>query len=734
MTVFEHSLPMSVLVLALIAAVAAGGFSAWRFLPRNKGNILLALLYVLVLLGLSWCLLLPGRKDVFTELMKPRFVIALDASQSMTMRPSEDVKDRWTVAREALDQPWFDSISKECEVEIFPFESAVREAIPRSAAETMLPDGSSTLLRDSLRQITERLAGLDVAGGLLLSDGIDTRDAFDDWASDPRPFPIFSLRLEPPGEWEKEPDLRIDTVATARRVTVGWKTKFTVRISGQGTAGAPVSVQVFQGDVLRHEQPVTIPDDGGEREVVFELEHPEVGSFNYRAVIPPMEGESNKDDNEYIAAVQVVDARNRLLYVEGIPRWDYKFLRRVLMNHPKISPVIFFSGPDGSPKVGSQVGNMTSEMTAAQLSYFKIVVVGNIDAEELGYDRALNLVQFVESGGSLVLLGGSKAWGSGGIFETELGNILPIRVEGVQPLLAKTPFPVTLSDEARSHPAFAGDPELWNVIPPVLSVFAGGELAPAAQALVTAETSQGPTPIVATQRYGQGKVTAIMTDSLWRWQLGPEAAETQPYPRFWTQLINWLLPQEEDVDTAKIEVFTERNEVYLGEEFELLARIGEDVSVSADGVECRVTGPDGREIPYKMASQQVMTSSGKTFPGFVLPFTAEQAGLHRVVGVVKTEGGEEESKPFAFFVKPYSPETKPRPVKNEILQSIAEASGGQFFESIEDLNRVLGSLELSAVEEETAEFRTLWRTWLMIGILIAFLAGTWALRKFRNMP
>jgi hypothetical protein len=315
-----------------------------------------------------------------------------------------------------------------------------------------------------------------------------------------------------------------------------------------------------------------------------------------------------------------------------------------------------------------------------------------------------------------------------------LGSILPIRVDGAKSLAAETPFPVKLSDEARSHPAFAGDAALWDVIPPVLSVFSGGELAPAAQALVTVETSAGPAPIVATQRYGQGKVTSLMTDSLWRWQLGPEAAETQPYPRFWTQLINWMLPQEEDLDTARIEVFAERNEVYLGEEFELLARLGEGVSVSAEGVECRVVRPGGREIPYRMASQQVVTASGSAFPGFVLPFTADEAGLHRVVGIAKTDAGEEESKPFAFFVKPYSPETKPRPANTGVLEAIAAASGGQFFESVEDLNRVLGNLEPSAIEEETAEFRTLWRTWLMVAVLIAFLAASWALRKFRNMP
>ena len=58
-----------------------------------------------------------------------------------------------------------------------------------------------------------------------------------------------------------------------------------------------------------------------------------------------------------------------------------------------------------------------------------------------------------------------------------------------------------------------------------------------------------------TQRFGQGKVTAILTDSLWRWQLGPEAGKAKPYDRFWKQMISWLLPREESLDQMRLEIF-----------------------------------------------------------------------------------------------------------------------------------------------------------------------------------
>jgi hypothetical protein len=92
------------------------------------------------------------------------------------------------------------------------------------------------------------------------------------------------------------------------------------------------------------------------------------------------------------------------------------------------------------------------------------------------------------------------------------------------------------------------------------------------------------------------------------------------------------------------------------------------------------------------------------------------------------------SEPFTFFVKPYSPETVPKPARVEILQALSKASGGRFFETVEEMNQGLAALKLQATEEKSAEYRTLWREWPVVAGLMAMLATSWSLRKFRNMP
>ena len=735
MTVYEHTFPAWAIVVALAAAVILGTLSAWKFLPRHRVNAGLFSLYIAIVLGMAWCLLMPGKKSAVTQLRKPRFIVALDTSQSMSLTPSKDVPTRWDTAQATLKQPWLKAVAGECDVEIYPFSSEVGENQPPAKIAALTPDGTATRLRDALKKIGERTAGLNVAGMLLLTDGADTREALDDWAGAERPFPVFTLRLEPPGGWQQEPDLRIDAVTTSRRVTVGWKSEFKVKLSGQGTRGAPVTVQIFENGELRSEKPTQIPDEGGERELTFEFEHPKIGVSAYRVLVPPLPGEKNKDDNEYAVNVDVVDARSRLLYVEGIPRWEYKFLRRTLLAEQQISPVIFFTGADGAPVGGTPVGNVTADMTPQQLAFFKIVMLGNIDAKELGPERAKNLAKFVEDGGSLILLGGTKAWTAGGLPETDLGKTLPVRGTDVKTIEGgDKPYPVRLGESARGHPAFAGDAALWQIIPPVLSVFTGFTLSPGAETLVTAETPAGPQPVVVTQRFGQGKVTAILTDSLWRWQLGPEAGKAKPYDRFWKQLISWLLPREESLDKMRLEVFADRDQLFLGEAVELHARMGGENPPKVDAIEAKITLPDKREIPYRMAPQLVTLPSGKTLPGHALPFTADQPGLHTVIAAAKVKDQPVTSEPFSFFVKPYSPETVPRPARIELLQAISKVSGGQFYESLDALNQGLSALKLKATEEKSAEYRSLWREWPVVIALMAMLATSWGMRKFRNMP
>ncbi|MBN2302200.1 MAG: hypothetical protein JXN60_06770, partial [Lentisphaerae bacterium] len=495
------------------------------------------------------------------------------------------------------------------------------------------------------------------------------------------------------------------------------------------------NVQLFKSGILIDEAPIQIPSGGGARDIKFELQNPEIGSFTYRVYVPPLEGEIHKEDNEYEVSVLVIDPKNRLLYVEGPPRWESKYLSRALKANSQILSLGFIRGPQGKFMTFGVKGSMTADMREDQLAFFKIVVLGNLTAEELGAERVKNLIKFVDTGGSLILLGGANAWGPDGFIKTDLRKIMPVKSYSTQ--IIEGEYDVVLTEDAKSHSVFAAtDPHLWNVVPPILSVFPNAVLSLGAQGLVSANTPSGNHTIIAAHRYGDGKVVAILTDSLWKWVLNEKALEYKPYQRFWDQLLSWAMPEKAEIESQIFDIWADREQLFLGEKLKVRARKtnrGEEIGKGL-AVTCEITATDKRKIPFKMNDEYVVTPSGESFPGYAVEYEAEKAGLHYATAVMVVDGKRVESDPISFFVKPFTPESVPRAANFEVLKHLAINSGGKHYLNIEELNNALSAQNFSSIEQEKVRYESLWERWLVIGFLIGLLSASWILRKLRNMP
>ena len=732
MIIYDHIVPASAIVAGVSAALAVTVAGYLFFVKRGWGVAPLILLRVLFFLLLGWCLFMPGERTVETLELKTRFLVLLDKSESMTMTPIPDATNRWQVAQSVLQMPWVADMADKCDIDFYAFAGEISPKLTLEETVALVPDGNATLLRDALKKTVGRYAGLDVTGCLLLSDGLDTREAFKEWALEKRPFPIYSLPLEKDAIWEDEADIRVEALSTPRRVTVGWNSELKVVISGQGTKGQPFPVHLFKDELLQQQIDTQIPEGGGSREVVFKLDHKKVGINTYRVFLPKILNEKLTDDNESSVVVQVQDAKNRLMYVEGAPRWESKYFSRVLRESKQVSPAIFLKGPKGKFMTYGVGKDVAPDMHESQLSMFKIVVLGNLSAEELGNERAQSLVKFVEMGGSLILLGGSKGWAPDGFAKTPLKVLLPAkRYSGKS---QEGEYPVSLTDQGRSHAAFGGDAEFWTKVSPVLSLFHGVVPSAAARVLIEAQTTSGPQPMILAQDYGQGKVVAVFSDSLWKWQLSADALKNNPYPRFWHQLLSWLSPKADEIDGKEWDIFLDREECFLGEEIEISARwAGADKPPAGTAVNAEITFPDKRKIPFSLTAQAAQALAGKTVPTYSVKFKGEAPGMYSVVAVSGNGPQRLESDGAFFSVKPFSPESIPRPPSFETLKAITANSEGAYFESAADLDRALAAFQPKKLDQDISEYKTYWQLWVILGILIGLIAIEWIMRKFRNL-
>jgi uncharacterized membrane protein len=727
---FEHAAPATAIGAALLAAAGLTALSFVRHIPGRGLRLALLALRLIFLALVGWCLLLPMARRVASDAVRPHFVVALDTSASMARRPAlPGTPTRWAAASRLLAQGWVRRLQSDCVVDVFAFNTRVEPPLSPSAVSRLKPDGRGTHLRDSLRGILDRFRGQDLAGLVLLSDGADTRELDDAWAASRWPCPIYTVRLEPPGSMAIEPDVRIDTVNTPRRAVAGWDTKLTATVAGQGADAAPCRVDLLENGRLIDSAPAPLDASGDSREVSFRLVHPEVGSTVYTVAIPPLPGETRTNDNAYSVTVQTVDARNRVLYAETVPRWESKYLNRELLANRNITPASFVRGPDGRFLAYGERGEASLDMTATQLARYKIVILGDLDAGTLGEARAAALVKFVEDGGSLVLLGGPAAWRDQGFAATALERLLPCRRAWETPA-AEGLFPVSLTDEGRAHGIFAGDAKVGADLPPVLSVFPGARPTPGASVLAAAQTPEGRQPLIVAHPYGQGKVLAVLTDSLWRWQLAP--GQTRPYARFWSQALEWLSPAATELDRYELDCFADTAQLTLGEAITLKARVSGRAPPGAEwAAVCTVETPDNRPLPLDMKRQEVESAGART-PGAVADFTPRAAGLHRAIARADIGGARYESAPFTFFVKSVTPEDTPRPINERLLRALAENSGGRFCEP-DELDPAISRLEIQGREEQRVLYASLWQRLPLLACLMALLGLEWILRKVRNL-
>ncbi len=727
---FEHALPLAFVVAALGVATIAAVLAVYRWPGFSLLQIVLLILRLLFFLLLGWCLLLPARRIDERELRKPHFLVALDVSASMTNTPSADVPSRHATARSLLTQEWVQVVAAQTAFQIHPFDLELSPAVPLSKAIQSASAGSGTALRQTLDRLVERYRGQDVIGLLLLSDGLDTREQSSFWARQSWPFPIYTVRLEPPVSWHAHPEIRVDGVDTPRRVTVGWRSELKASVSGEGTRGEIIPVQLFRDGTLIQELPIQLPDEGGSRELVFPLHHESVGIFTYEVNLPPLPDEPQTNDNQFAVTVHVMDSRNQLLYVEGLPRWESKYLMRVLRSVPELTPLAFIRGPEGRFVSYGARGGTTLDLTEAQLTAFQIVILGDFDASELGVGRDTALVKFVENGGSLILLGGPRSWGPGGWSATALDRLLPIRRPG-PPIEGR--FPVLATPEGAAHPAFATHPDWLLRLPPILSVFPGGQPTPAASIWMHVQTEMGPHPLIGFQRFGQGKVVALLTDSLWRWQLDPED-RADSYHRFWTQLLNWLLPKQTDAEPYHLDLFSDVEQIHLGDPIQIRARYTAHAIAEPppEAITCEMLVPDGRRIPFVMTREIVATEAARRYTAYSLRFQPEIPGLHRATARMTVHGAPLESAPYAFFVKPYTPESIPRPPDYDVLRALTASSGGRFLDPADVANAMRG-LDLKPREEILVRFSTLWNTSPLLACLVVILVVEWIIRKWKGL-
>ena len=199
------------------------------------------------------------------------------------------------------------------------------------------------------------------------------------------------------------------------------------------------------------------------------------GNFQYTVELPALDGELTEANNQKTFSVKVVKAKLNVFYLEGRPRWEYTFLKRVLERDPDIEAtctVLLRNRSKRFPPDNTVLSRLdgyypqttpTSETprfpeTSAELSKYDVLILGDLGIEHLTSTQQRAIVDFVEvQGKSIIFLPSRRMLGMNGLRNTELAQLLPIDIPRGGCRRHDTESTVRLTRSGEFHPMLQPD-------------------------------------------------------------------------------------------------------------------------------------------------------------------------------------------------------------------------------------------------------------------------------------
>ncbi|MBM3808286.1 MAG: hypothetical protein FJW22_08835 [Acidimicrobiia bacterium] len=725
---------MAAAAVAVAAALAVVAYRSGRGRARTRDRVGLTAIRLAILAVLLVCMFRP-LLVVKAAVPQQNFLgVLLDDSRSMQIADVDGQPRSAYVKNEfgAADRGLLKTLSERFTVRTFRFSSAPS----RTTQESDLTfGGSQSRLGAALSGVRQELAGLPVAGLVMISDGADTADAALGDAIlglKAEGLPVFTVGV---GRETLPRDIQVGRVITPKTALKGTTLMVDVVLSQSGYDGRQVTLDVEDEGTLVSTQQVTLPDAGAPASVPVRFTMNEAGPRVLRFRVTPQEGELVIENNAREALIDVRDRKEKVLYFEGEPRWEYKFIRRAIPEDDNLIVTSLIRTADN--KYMRQGVDHADELVSAfpktreELFAYRSLILGSLEAAALTGDQLKMIAEFVDRrGGGLLMLGGPRSFAEGGYAGTAVADVLPVVLDrdqvmakgtvmrlSVKPTRAGAATAVTQlgPDEARSA-------ERWSTLPGVTAVNRVDAVKPGATVLLTGtDESRAERPMLIFQRYGRGKSFAFLPQDSWMWQMHSSVAvEDLTHENYWRQLLRWLVDGVPDqVEPA---LTTER--VEPGEAATLTAAVVDPsfVELNDAAVMATVTGPDGTIVDIPMS------------------WDGEEAGLYHASIATRAPGWYEAkieatrdgktvgSAVTHFRVAPGDAEYFDATMHAATLRRIAEETGGRFYAPSSTAS-LADDLRYTGRGVTTVEEHDLWHMPIVLMLLVGLLCAEWGYRR-----
>jgi hypothetical protein len=718
--------PVSVIVVA--AAIWLGAawlcFANWsRSGNRQAAGKLEILRFILVTL-LVLTLLRPEFVQHLQRTATPEIAILADVSDSMKTRDlvvSNNVISRGQWLNQQLQRAFWSPLGNKAKVSVETF------AAPSTNQNAI----NGTDLGQALDDVFHRYKNLKAV--LLLSDG--------DWNMGKSPLgaatryreqniPVFTVAV---GSETALPDLALENVSAPAYGLLGEEISIPFKVTSHLPREVKTTVSIVdQGGEVASKQ-ITIPPNGEVEESILWAPR-EAGEVTATVKLPMEPDEAIAENNEQTFHTSIRVEKLKVLVVDSLPRWEYRYLRNALARDPGVDLSCLLLRPDLGPGDGVNYIHAFPDSKEA-LAPYDVVFLGDvgIGQDELTDNDAELLKGLVEQQGSGLVFVPGRRGREITFLDSPLKDLYPVELDTTKPggIGLQNESQLILTSTGKRHwlTRFDSDEdrndELWKQLPGFFWSASVEKSRPGSEVLAVhsdMRNAWGRMPLLVTRSAGSGKVLFLGTDSAWRWRRG---VEDKFHYRFWGQVVRWMAHQRHLSEKEGMRLSYSPEAPQAGDTVFLQTTVLDQSGFPIDKgtVAGKVTSPGGR------AERLEFTQLEGGWGVFKSSFTAQEAGHYKLEIASEQYGRRLDTElPVALPLL----EKQGQPVNAQVLREIAAMTRGASV-SADDLDKVINQISLLPEPQPIEKRLRLWSEPAWGGILLLLLTIYWIGRKWAGL-
>ena len=723
--------PRWLLALLMLGAAAGLALLMYRRLPQATPLVrswrlgvlwLLQTALVLVLLILLW-----QPAILVAELKPQQNIIAVLVDDSRSMSITEDGATREQQAVKALQSGALNELEQKFQTRLYRVDGGLSRL---DTLDSLKPSAPATHLSTDMQELANETTDLPLGAVVLLSDGGDNSGGIDREtiaALRNRHIPVHTVGIgkEQPGH-----DVEVEDATVAPRALANSRLATVVHFKQRGYAGRKATLAVHDGPKVVASHEVTLAPDGEVQteSILFNAGPAGIRSFQFS--IQDLPDEENPNNNSVARQVDVNSDKRRILYIEGEPRWEYKFIRRAedddqilqVASMVRTTENKIYRQGLGDPKELAD-GFPTK---AEDLFPYQALIIGSVEAAYFTPAQQDLIKQFVDRrGGGLLLLGGRFALADGGWGASGMTDLLPVVLPSRKNTFHYEPVSVDLTPAGADSliARLAEDParnvERWKKLPMLMDYQEVGTAKPGAAVLVEMSASGRKMPLLVTENYGRGRTAVLATSGTWHWRMDLPS-EDHAQVDFWQQLLRWMVADSPGTLVSSIAnpVLQDDGKVTINAEVR-----GKDYQPLSDAqVMAHITGPQGVTADVELApdpntpglfhgewdakapgSYMAEVSAGKSNDAIGHDVTTFQ----RLDGVAENFHTEQ---------------------NRALLESLSSQTGGRYWKP-QELSKLASEIPFSEAGITVRQAKNLWDMPFIFLMILALRGSEWLLRR-----